>query len=333
MAQKSFLLMIAEACSANEYRNLSLRQKKLMSFRFHPSVEHVAGSSIIVTGCGRSGTTIIGKIMATAKYCEYFFEPESLVGLFATSRLLTDECYRALYTSILVEHLCTNSLAGRSLNTNIHDDSSVIGIKESQEINRRLSRSWRRDDLLGALMKYKAAFKLPSITPFLHRHLDTFQDTSIIIVSRDPESVYRSTKSKGWFSGKGDRIGGPFMSMQTSASVDYIPYWVKVDDHDTWKRSTEIERFHYYYKLVYSSALELCDKVTIVDYGKLLSDPAQVINSMFTILGLAPSATTYQNISQVSERSPKDVIELNQEEHEAIADLKQLHQRLVALSI
>ena len=49
--------------------------------RYKKNINKILNNLIWVTGCARSGTTILGKILSTLKNVEYGYEPEFLFGL------------------------------------------------------------------------------------------------------------------------------------------------------------------------------------------------------------------------------------------------------------
>ena len=49
--------------------------------KYKNNIKKILNNLIWITGCARSGTTILGKILSTLKNVEYGFEPELLFGL------------------------------------------------------------------------------------------------------------------------------------------------------------------------------------------------------------------------------------------------------------
>ena len=101
---------------------------------------------IIISGCARSGTTILGKIISSFKNIEYSFEPPTIASLLALISTLPKKEWKFLYETYLYEELLLNSLAGRGINCNRADDSSIYKVKSEKIINDRLKNSLRKKD-------------------------------------------------------------------------------------------------------------------------------------------------------------------------------------------
>ena len=293
-----------------------------------------ASRSIILTGCARSGTTLIGKLIATARNLEYFFEPESLVSLYAFSSLLSEEAYKNLYCAMLVEHLCAGSLTGRILNFNSNDDSYVENMKDHQEVQHRISKSWRRDDVSLLLEKIGPVFKIPSILPLIPScHHVCFPESKIVCVLRDPVSVYRSIKIKQWFTERADVLAPYWTNNHSPYSLrPTAPYWVHEEDLHKWSRMNEVQKFVYYYQLIYRAALASVDRLTIIEYNRLIARPKVTIDSLFGDLNLSPSAMTDNVLSSITERQrvSKD---LSFEELSGVDSVMPLYQELLTYSL
>ncbi len=113
-----------------------------------PATKAVIESAVVITGGGRSGTTILGKLIHTFRNVEYAFEPPMLVALFALLDQLPEPTWKFLYEAYLAEEFLSNALAGRTINTNRVDDSSIHAVKSEVEIEERLSRSWSKQEIM-----------------------------------------------------------------------------------------------------------------------------------------------------------------------------------------
>ena len=82
---------------------------------------------IIITGVGRSGTTLLGKILGSMRPAQYFFEPTALKWLpFLPTVLPLDDDAEYVYDALratLVEDYILPQIQGRNLNLNPLDDS------------------------------------------------------------------------------------------------------------------------------------------------------------------------------------------------------------------
>ena len=84
---------------------------------------------IWLTGCARSGTTIIGNILGSMNGVEYFFEPDSLKSIFFIKNKMDIKSWSLLFETYLYRDLINNSLNNRKVNLNKKEDSYIFRIK------------------------------------------------------------------------------------------------------------------------------------------------------------------------------------------------------------
>jgi len=156
----------------------------------------VVENSILVTGSARSGTTIMGKLIHSLANVEYVFEPPMLFSLYAMMNKLPKDQWQLLYETYLYEEFLVNSLAGRSLNCNKADDSSIYRVKGEKEINDRLSASRCKSDIERYCEQYTVAYKLPDIIPFVPKIIEFYPNMRVIVMLRDGVGVINSLIKK-----------------------------------------------------------------------------------------------------------------------------------------
>ena len=78
-----------------------------------------------------------------------------------------------------------NSLAGRGVNYNRIDDSSIYKVKPEQLIEGRLNTSLRKVDAERFARKSQLAYKTPDIAPFLPQLKKYYPETKIIVTLRE----------------------------------------------------------------------------------------------------------------------------------------------------
>jgi len=208
---------------------------------------------VVVTGSARSGTTILGKILHTFKGVEYSFEPPMLVSLFALIDTLPQAQWKLLYETYVYEEFLINALAGRGLNCNRADDSSIYNVKPKILIEGRLEYSLRKIEAERKAKKSRVVYKLPNIVPFLSKLKVYYPGTKIILITRKAPDVFRSILEKGWFADstlRNENIAWP------NRFIDglRVPYWVASEDVEKWCKMNELHRIAYYYIRMNESA-------------------------------------------------------------------------------
>lgn len=253
----------------------------------------VSGRSILISGTARSGTTVTGKILGSFKNVEYCYEPPTLFSLFPLIDRLAEEDWRLLYQTYLYEDYFVNALAGRSINTNRNDDSSIYGIKGLDEINERLSATRRRRDL--DQVNGTIAYKMCDILAYIPKFLTYYPETRIVLVYREPLANLSSLLEKRWFNtAMQDYNPYPFVFYRNNK----IPYWVLSSDYDQWVSMNEIDRCAYYY-IVMNKAIERIDSAIVVNYDRFIAAPFEVVSELSDRLGLGFGEKTSEIIDSV----------------------------------
>jgi hypothetical protein len=202
--------------------------------------------SIFITGSARSGTTIMGKIIHSMKDVEYVFEPPTLVSLFSAIDNLQGKDWKLLFETYLYEEFLINALAGRNINLNENDDSSIWHVKSKREINQRLKTSHRKADVTDKAKGRHIAYKLPNMVPYIERFKTYYSAVTIILMVRNPIDTINSLMKKGWFTD--DSLSNENRLWPTILYQDQnIPHWVEPSMFEEWINMTEVDRCGYYF--------------------------------------------------------------------------------------
>ena len=265
--------------------------------------------AIMVTGSARSGTTIMGKIIHSLEGVEYAFEPPMMFSLFALSLQIPEESWRLLYETYLYEEFMLNTLAGRAINCNRADDSSIYNVKSAGDINARLGRSLSKADAEELTRYHSVAFKLPDVVPFIPRLIERYPATRVVIMLRGAVETLNSLLKKRWFSYENNRSAliWPFRKHQNV----YVPFWVQEEDDELWVGLSELNRAAYYYIRVNEDVDKIKGRIE-VKYAQLVAEPRKVVDDLAGLLGLSFGAMTEAIIAQICPTNPardEDIIE------------------------
>jgi len=256
----------------------------------------IVRSAIVISGSGRSGTTLLGKIVNSFKGTEYLFEPPTLISLFALTEVLDENHWRFLYESYLGDDFLVNALAGRAINLNNHDDSCLFKVKSGEEIQRRLGRSWSKHDMLQELTGKAVAYKIPNIVPYLSKFANRYPSSRVVIVKRQPAQTIRSLLRKGWFSDSGAQrlVASPFREIGHLR----VPYWLPQGQEAWWGSLRELDRCAYYYLFMSNAPLE-GQNIRYISYEDLVSQPEPVVWGLADWLGAKFGDRTHDIIASV----------------------------------
>ena len=137
---------------------------------------------IIITGTGRSGTTIIGKIIGSMEPCYYLFEP-SIMKFYDSV-----DAFR----SVLFEDYWMLQVQGRNVNVNSTEDSYI-----GNYISRGRIRT--REDALNRCSESKICIKVTEYTWNKFTFDDSFPGTKWVHIHRNGNDVVWSMVKRGWF--------------------------------------------------------------------------------------------------------------------------------------
>ncbi len=265
--------------------------------------------AVIISGCGRSGTTILGKILHSMDRVEYCFEGPMLVSLFAVMPVLPNSEWMLLYETYLYEEFLINTLCGRGLNCNRADDSSIYNVKDAAIVEARLSKSKRKTEASVEARDSVIVYKVPDISPYLKTLKALYPGSRFVLLKRRASDTINSILQKKWFSDDVLR-GGLVIWPNRIAHDTLIPYWIPEADIEYWIGGDELHRAAYYYAFMTESYRGL-ESSTIVDYDRMLQSPEDVIGSLAVKLGLKFGTRTPELLSTIRPTSSPRVEVLN----------------------
>lgn len=244
----------------------------------HEYSKRAMNRAIFIAGNRRSGTTIIGKIVHSFKSVEYSFEPSFLFSLLPLIDSLTSAAFKTMFESYCFEDLLIRHLAGRSLNFNSHDDSFIYLSKDKQEIASRLSKSWTKKELLNIVDKARLCIKMPNISGPLKKLSEYYPKMTIIITSRNANSVIESTLKKKWFQDENLINYGMIWPRQNETGLA-VPMWVEEEMIESWLNWSELERAAYSYVRTTHELMQLKNSI-LVSYERMIQNPKVVIREL-----------------------------------------------------
>jgi hypothetical protein len=262
-----------------------------------PFANEIVQSAVVITGSGRSGTTILGKLLHTYSNVEYAFEPSMLVGLFPLLDHLSEHTWKYLYEVYLAEEFLANTLAGRSINTNRYDDSSIYVVKSSEELEQRLSQSWPKREIFKKAKGKIIAYKIPDIVSSMPHLLKYYPKTRVIIMTRGAPETINSLIQKQWFDDSSSQAA-TIWPFKVTNDGKRIPYWVLKQDEQLWLELSEIDRCAYYYLRMNESA-HYAPQILHVRYSEFVSQPTVVADRIAQRLGLVPGEMTQSVLSTI----------------------------------
>ena len=275
----------------------------MMELMLDAQIKAKCAQAILITGMDRSGTTVVGNLLHSMEGVEYVLHPPLLTSLVPLIDQMDRKQFELLYETYLYEEFLFNALAGRAVNCNLEDDSSIYKVKDNELVRRRLTRSLRKRDADQEIEAATIAYKLTNITPVIPILQEYYPQTRVVLTTRNANDVLHSTIERQWFSDE-------MLRTQNLVWPNYfldgmrIPFFVSPEDVDFWMRSDELHRSAYCYVQGYMGTDKIAN-LTTVNYDELILEPERVVSDLAKSLGLSLGPKTPELVSLVK-KTEKD---------------------------
>lgn len=276
-------------------------------------MDSLVKNKILISGLPRSGSTLLGNILGSGKKVEYFFEPPMSSPMFSVIDQLDEKTFKTFFDYYMQNELLMPSLAGRRLNFNPKDDSYIYNYKTEEEINNRLSKSWRASEIMEIIREYSIAFKTPGISSHLLKLMGYYPEWKLVIIFRKYEDILKSILVKGWFDDTNPNIITTYKHFGSSKVPVSIPdSWA-----EEWKTLSPTERSMIYMNEQFD-ALKIQGDYIRINYENLVANPKDTINDLFSKLDVEVSSKTEELISKIYANPNSNIQELPEKCHPQI---------------
>ena len=206
-----------------------------------------------------------------------------------------------LYETYLYEDFLINALAGRHLNNNRIDDSSIYRVKDEVEIQERQNTSWRKVELEEKVKGSTIAYKMTDIGQYLPLLQSYYPETKVIITRRDANEVFRSIKQKEWFTNTSLSEDNRLWPFTMHGNIK-VPFFVQPKDVAYFAESDELHRIAYYYIQTNTFDSSVRD-VLSVSYQALMDDPEKEVRKVADFMGRKFGPKTDELLKTISRRA------------------------------
>ena len=260
--------------------------------KYRKNLKKILENVIWITGCGRSGTTILGKILSTCKNVEYAFEPEFLFGLLPKIKKINKHSWLDIYNTYIIEELFYNLCTGRRINFKKHDWSYIGYSLSKKEINNKLKIDIGRGDFDNFLKKNKKLLiiKVPDLARSLNFFQKYYPKNKFIVTKRNTEPITRSILKRKWF-----------RDTNNLSFIHQDPEVLGPKIYKRWKKLNEINKTKLYINTVNKNSEKLKNKY-IFSYEKLLRNPKKEIDKVCSFLNIKKTKKTLKIIKTVKKQ-------------------------------
>tara|TARA_B100001250_G_C19815536_1_gene798113 strand:- start:5214 stop:6080 length:867 start_codon:yes stop_codon:yes gene_type:complete len=258
---------------------------------------------VIITGPARSGTSILGKILASCNKTEYWYEPETFQYIATIYNKISKEIWHKLYSRYVTENLL-RLITGRSINLKKNENSSISSYKSQKEINSKLKNNLSELDLENFIKKNKIRLVIKSPNLELKQLAKVFTKYKIVFTIRDHYEVINSIIKRNWF--KGQNYLKTFLP-PVKIMNKYYPIWMKKKYLKYWRGSNEETKCAIYILCCYEEVKNL-KGVIYYNYEDSINFPKKTASRLIKKLGLKFSKKTIQILKKI--KQPKSNIKL-----------------------
>jgi len=276
----------------------------------------------MISGIGRSGTTLLGKIVGSYEKFEYVFEP-SIIFLLNALLLQSDldkNIVVQIFRTYFAEDKMLNYHLGRGYNIRPSDDSCIFNMKPYSDVMDRVMKVGNAKNAINIMtqLNSRIAFKNPNVYTIIPVLLEKIPNFKVIDVTRNLFNVLGSVFNKKWFNKRNLQDQNCFTSWpyHDIGSNMHIPYYVdiKKETLNFWNNTNDITRNVFvineicslknnFYKFVKNYSYK--NQVFILKYEDLLKNSDDKIKEISDFLDAKYSETTYQKIREIDNNSRK----------------------------
>lgn len=272
--------------------------------------------SILICGCGRSGTTVFSSLIASFSRVEYCFDPPVVHWILA---LINDDNATALSKVLqvyLYKEAFQGALSARSLNMNEADQSWAGKFKSSHETSARQSRRWGGSLAEEAMGSHRLCIKVTDAVFKIRQIKEALPNIAIAGIVRNPIETILSVERQHWFHRQHSTDLDFFQTLprDDKSSTGFSPLWVSSEDRDLWLSASDLEKAAIYYLRATNAALKNRDTITLVGYDHLVTQPDMVAQELADMLDLEPNEFTKKFIASIKrpdKRPPTALKNLN----------------------
>ena len=245
------------------------------------------GRVLIITGVGRSGTSLLGKICGSFQRTVYLFEP-------AFMKYLMFNYDRRVLRAVLLEDYFLPIMQGRYRNENKEDQSWAGNYTSWAHIP-------RREDALAAIQEQNPLFiiKTNEFQPLLDRVEDVFPKAKILHIIRNGNDVVNSSLSRGWYT---DLYLHTIQDWAQESRGVSVPWYLNIQDKAEFARSDQVTRCSIVWRSLSGYSTYDTEGVKVVRYEDILSKPLDVVSELGDFLGRRKTDLTMQHVKALKPR-------------------------------
>ena len=284
-----------------------------------PPVTQKMQQPVWIAGPPRSGTTLLGKLLASGRGIEYAFEPPFLETLAACVQQgwISDDAAAFLLGDFLDRDLLVEQVLGRRQNFREQDDSHFHFNLTEDELRRRMSALSGTADARAFLQdsKLRLVVKSPQSLSFASAFSRISEKGVFLVPYRRPEPTIASMLQRQWFESR-PLEGAAFRTYRAQDGQIFPPPILSPGCCHDWREATAEEKAATLWLSEWSQLLDAAAQTTglrfvIVDYERLCEAPDTAATQLLQALGIQRTPRTQRWASSVDSRKPRELVNLS----------------------
>lgn len=264
---------------------------------------------IVVGGVGRSGTSVLSKIIGSLEGTIFLMEP-MIIRLFPIlfkTGIKDSQRMSGLLKAVLFEDYYLQMLHGRSVNFNKEDESFIGNYEDINSVKARWKKYRRRNQVIDDLNKGKYTFVVKLTEPELLFPVfeKIFKNVRFIHIIRNGCDVISSQIKRGWHTDEYyDRRllkGGVWWAYRFGKDKG-VPWFISAKYREAFCAWNQATRIAHIWRTMVRTGMEYGRKnprYLQIQYENLVSDPHGLTRKCERFLGLRRSEVTVKNIEQI----------------------------------
>jgi hypothetical protein len=248
--------------------------------------KYFSGRVLIITGVGRSGTTILGKLIGSMAKAIYLFEP-------AIMKYCLWMCPPDL-PGILMEDYLLPIIQGRAVNLNKTDDSNLSNYygKQFTELGGEYLNDKKAALRFIDREKPLWVIKTNEIAPWAKSNYELFfPNVKFLSIIRNGNDVIGSSIARGWYTD--EYMNNQIVDFVTKRDTYNCPWYLAEEDKQAWRDWTQVTRCACVWRTLVESF------PPNISYENLIADPDPFAEMFALKYGLKTTAITRKHINSI----------------------------------
>jgi len=237
---------------------------------------------LIITGVGRSGTTILGKLIGSMSPVYYLFEP----AIF--------KYHDEPDLGVLFEDYFLPLVQGRNLNPNKKDDSWYGHYYSEKDIRWAHENLSSRKSALDYVREVRPLFVVKS-----NDRVEFPKHTKVLVIFRETTDVIKSSIAKGWYSDE-------YMESIIELVNEGVPHYIDQKDIDLWPKWDQNRRCVCVVNTIQHKLFCNLDPVVniLTYYSALCDEPQEMADYLAMVYKISQTAITRKHIRAIKKHKP-----------------------------